>query len=371
MVGSYFKNASLIEKFVIPNIVILAILITSIAAISYYLLQQQLRKQAEEALNNGYKLFLEQVRNRENAGLAVAYLVSRDPEVKTAFERKDRRLLNKYVKVRADLETLTGTYDLRLHFLTPLAVSFFRTWNPERYGIDVSKFRKIIVTVAQRRAPQRGIEVGLKRVIVTGAYPVLEGTKYLGAVELITPFNPILDKLKELTGMDSVVLIRKKAAAHSEWAARAEKVGAYVLYYETNPVLRDLMLRARTQPESVIVVQNYAVVAKPIMDFSRRNIGMLILGYDLTPIMDSYKQLGVYILMFVFIGLIFSFFISYLIFKKYVEDPINTLIEHTERISMGDVDQKIPIESKDEIGKLAEAFERMRISIKKVMDLLK
>ncbi|MDQ7037695.1 MAG: HAMP domain-containing protein, partial [Aquificota bacterium] len=62
---------------------------------------------------------------------------------------------------------------------------------------------------------------------------------------------------------------------------------------------------------------------------------------------------------------------SYTIFKKYVEEPINTLIEHTERISMGEVDQRIPITSKDEIGRLAEAFERMRVSIKKVMDLLK
>jgi len=187
----------------------------------------------------------------------------------------------------------------------------------------------------------------------------------------ITPFNPILDNLKELTGMDTLVLIKKKAAAHSEWAARAEKVGSYVLYYETNPILRELMLKAKDSPGTILVVQNYAVVAKPIFDFSRRNIGLLVMGYDLTPIIDSYKQLGVYILMFVFIGLIFSFFISYMIFKKYVEDPINTLIEHTERISMGDVDQKVPVDSKDEIGKLAEAFERMRISIKKVMDLLK
>ncbi|WP_457600848.1 cache domain-containing protein [Hydrogenivirga sp.] len=371
MVGKYFKNASLIEKFVIPNVVIIVILIASVSAVSYYLLQQQLKKQAEETLNNGYKLFLEQVRNRENAGLSVAYLVSLDPDVKRAFKTRNRELLSKYVKVRADLETLTGIYDLRLHFLTPLAVSFFRTWNPERFGIDVSKFRKIIVAVAQRRSPYKGIEVGLKRTIVTGAYPVLEGDRYLGAVELITPFNPILDNLKELTGMDTLVLIDKRAAAHSEWAARAEKVGRYVLYYETNPILRELMLKAKDTPGKVAVLQNYAVVAKPIYDFSRRNIGLLILGYDLTPIIDSYKQLGIYILMFVFIGLIFSFFISYLIFKKYVEDPINTLIEHTERISMGDVDQKVPIESRDEIGRLAEAFDRMRISIKKVMDLLK
>lgn len=371
MLGRYFRNASLIEKFVVPNIVILILLIGSVGAVSYFLLQQQLRKQAEEILENGYKIFLEQIRTRERAGLSVAYLVSLDPDVKRAFAKKDRKLLYKYVKVRSDLEMLTDIYDLRLHFLAPVAISFFRTWNPERFGIDVSKFRRMIVTVAQRRAPQKGVEVGLKRTIVSGAVPVMDGNEYLGAVELITPFNPILDELKELTGMDTVVLIDKRAAAHSEWAVKAEKIGRYVLYYETNPILRNIMLKATERPNTVYMVQNYAVVAKPIIDFSKRNIGLILMGYDLTPVIDSYKQIGVYILMFVFIGVIFSFFVSYMIFKKYVEEPINALIEHTERISMGEVDQKIPITSKDEIGRLAEAFERMRISIKKVMDLLK
>jgi len=51
--------------------------------------------------------------------------------------------------------------------------------------------------------------------------------------------------------------------------------------------------------------------------------------------------------------------------------PIEKLREHAEKISRGEVDEKIEITSDNEIGKLAEAFERMRISIKKVMDLLK
>lgn len=371
MVGRFFKNASLVEKFVIPNLIVLIIMVGSIWAISYVLIQQQLKNQAKEILDNGYKLFLDHVKRRERSGLSVAYLVSLDPDVRRAFKEKNRRLLYKYVDVRRNLEDLTDIYDLRLHFLTPPATSFFRTWNPERYGIDVSKFRRTVVTAIQRRSPQKGIEIGLKRTIVTGVIPVIEGTKPLGAVELITPFEPILDELKVLSNVDSLVLINKKAAQHAEWPAEKESVGNYYVYYETNPVLRNLMLKAVNLPNTVLLEENYAVIAKPILNFSRKPIGLLILSYDMTPIVDSYKQLGIYILMLIFAGVMVSFFVSYLIFKKYVEEPINTLIDHTERISMGDVDQKIPIESKDEIGRLAEAFERMRISIKKVMDLLK
>jgi len=339
MLGNFLRNASLVEKFLIPNIFVIIIFFISVGALSYILLKQQLQRQAEDILNNGYKLFQEQVRTKERLGLAVAYLVSRDPDVKRAFAVKSRYPLQKYVRVRSDLELLTGIYDLRLHFLTPPAVSFFQTWNPESSRIDLSEFRRMIVTVSQRRTPQKGIEIGFRRAFVAGAFPVLEGRRYLGAVELAIPFN--------------------------------EKVGEYILYYETNPVLRSTMLKALSAPGAVLIEQNYAVVAKPIADFSRKSVGLLIMSYDLTPIIDSYKQLGVYVLMFIFIFVIATFFMSYMIFKKYVDEPINTLIDHTERISMGDVDQKIPINSRDEIGKLAEAFERMRISIKKVMDLLK
>ena len=371
MVGRYLRNASLIEKFVIPNIVVFLLLIVAVGGISYILLKAQLKKQAEDILNNGYKIFKEQVRIRESSALSLAYLVGLDPDVKRAFLSKDRKILYKFVNVRNDLESLMDIYDLRLHFLAPVAISFFRTWNPERFGIDVSKFRRTIVTVAQRRSPVKGIEVGLKRTIVTGAVPVVSGNDYIGSVELIIPFNPILDDLKELTGMDSLVLINKKSAAHSEWAVKAEKIGDHVLYYETNPILRTVLLTAKELPDTVYILGNYAVIAKPIFNFSKENIGLLILGYDLSPIIGAYQQLGIYILMFIFVGVVISFVISYMIFKKYVEEPINTLIDHTERISMGDVDQQIPVSSKDEIGRLAEAFDRMRVSIKKVMDLLK
>ncbi|RUM31664.1 MAG: sensor with HAMP domain protein [Aquifex sp.] len=59
------------------------------------------------------------------------------------------------------------------------------------------------------------------------------------------------------------------------------------------------------------------------------------------------------------------------ILNRYVFRPIDILKEHAEKISKGEIDEKIPIKTEDEIGELAKAFERMRVSIKKVMDILK
>ncbi len=59
------------------------------------------------------------------------------------------------------------------------------------------------------------------------------------------------------------------------------------------------------------------------------------------------------------------------VLNRYVFKPVEVLREHADKISRGEIDEEIPIQSDDEIGQLGRAFERMRISIKKVMDLLK
>ncbi len=59
-----------------------------------------------------------------------------------------------------------------------------------------------------------------------------------------------------------------------------------------------------------------------------------------------------------------------LLLQYRVFGPINALRQRAEEISKGDVDKPIPHQSENEIGKLAQAIERMRVSIKKVMEMM-
>ncbi len=73
---------------------------------------------------------------------------------------------------------------------------------------------------------------------------------------------------------------------------------------------------------------------------------------------------------------VFGIFLAITLFiilalDRLVFKPIEELQRKAEEIAKGNVDEPIEVKSDDEIGKLAEAFERMRVSIKKVMDLLK
>lgn len=73
---------------------------------------------------------------------------------------------------------------------------------------------------------------------------------------------------------------------------------------------------------------------------------------------------------------VFGIFLAITLFilitlDRLVFKPVEELQRKAEEIAKGNVDEPIEVKSGDEIGKLAESFERMRVSIKKVMDLLK
>ena len=57
--------------------------------------------------------------------------------------------------------------------------------------------------------------------------------------------------------------------------------------------------------------------------------------------------------------------------SRSITTAVVTLTQAAERISMGELDTAVTLKSKDELGDLAQSFERMRISLKAAMDRLR
>ena len=61
---------------------------------------------------------------------------------------------------------------------------------------------------------------------------------------------------------------------------------------------------------------------------------------------------------------------TYFLLKKEVIDPLQDIAQRMEKISMGELEQEIPVEREDEIGHLQESFERMRMSLRVIVEKL-
>jgi len=88
-------------------------------------------------------------------------------------------------------------------------------------------------------------------------------------------------------------------------------------------------------------------------------IAEIIIGIDNTRLVDlAKKDLINQLKINAFIIFILSIFI-YLIFKVNVLEPLRELIKGAQRISEGDLDQKVKVATNDEIGELANVFNCM------------
>jgi methyl-accepting chemotaxis protein len=59
-----------------------------------------------------------------------------------------------------------------------------------------------------------------------------------------------------------------------------------------------------------------------------------------------------------------------LMVSRSITSAVTTLIQAAERISMGELDVEVALQSRDELGDLAQSFERMRVSLKAAMERL-
>lgn len=97
----------------------------------------------------------------------------------------------------------------------------------------------------------------------------------------------------------------------------------------------------------------------PLVDPGNQNRGYLYLAVDLgwvnAHLQETLHSLLVNFVLAVLAGL----FLTRLIILRYVHRPVQALVEATEKVSTGDFSGKIPVTTRDELGKLAQAFNTM------------
>ncbi len=107
-------------------------------------------------------------------------------------------------------EGLKQNIDLNVfHFHVPPATSFLRLQNPEKFGDDLSGFRKTVVQANETKEDAVGIEVGRAGLSIRAVVPVKYlNRKHAGTVEFGSPINDhLVEEVKKLLGHDVSVIV--------------------------------------------------------------------------------------------------------------------------------------------------------------------
>jgi len=113
---------------------------------------------------------------------------------------------------------------------------------------------------------------------------------------------------------------------------------------------------------------NICDIVAPI-EASGIRVGTIRLGYSQTGI-DSEIGYAERRLLFILIGMIFAGLSLALLLANFISKPVEQLTKATQRISSGDLNVEIKANTRDEIGELANSFNKMTINLNQLISQL-
>jgi methyl-accepting chemotaxis protein len=249
-----------------------------------------IREQLVENLKNDLDIFV----NVETKNLEVAAeLLLNDKEVLQLFAWQDRRMLADHLLpiYEGKLKTDFGIKQFQFHL--PPATSFLRLHKVEKYGDDLSSFRKTVVQSNNEKSIVSGLEVGVGGLGVRLVHPVNNDGMHIGTMEFGTAFKEILNSIANKNNVTYAIGIHDHVF---ESAGRKENTSNdYIkdntVYYDfSNELTKENLkeIKTKLEVESVSVNdRDFAVVSIPIRDYSNKEIGFATFFHDETEIIAN------------------------------------------------------------------------------------
>lgn len=221
---------------------------------------------------------------------------------------------------------------------------------------------------------KKQIEAALGMEVVV---PLIIGDEIRGALiagDVLNNDNTLVDQLKQMVYKENIeagsatLYLGETAVASSRSGASGRGVGETITQEIFNYVLNQGKEFIGTETIGEI---SYVSAYVPIKDISNQIIGI----YSVSVRETWFRQFQNYIRNFIIIvigaAILFSVLLTYIVATRMTK-PIEMITEAANKISLGDLD--VPIQVKtggDEIGRLADSLDRMRISLKSAIERLR
>ena len=175
-----------------------------------------------------------------------------------------------------------------------------------------------------------------------------------------------------LTGAaDGAFVAYVKAGKPVAWANRAgleaENVASVITAHGGSIIGNDGMAMTSGDGSHGTNVPTLALASSSIQDLSTGGeLGRVYVALDTNSIQDELLRTIVPILAAIGLALAVATAVAFGMTGRFMR-PITAATEQANRISLGDLDQSVPVDRNDEIGDLLEGLERMRVSLKSMV----
>ncbi len=360
------KDMSISKKIHIP--LILSIVIGFMVILTnYYLSMTEMKvnvyKQEVKSLSNTYN---ELMNGKENIAITNAINISRNYSVVLALKEGNRQIaIDGLSSISQEFKNYTNYKNIKIHIHDANVHSFLRAWKPNKFGDDLSGFRKTIVSVKKTKKPLVAVELGRAGLVLRGVAPVIENNEYLGSVEFMQGLNSIVKNARKVNGYDIVIVIKNSYLSTAKGLKIAPKLGNYTLAIKENVMNKDFFIDLKnidiSKTDDFQMTDKYFVKSEPIVDFSNNIVGYALVGDKIENVNGVLSQSEDALIRQVYVMLVLDFFILvFLMFiiKKSISNPIVNLANVADALAQGDADmsKRLPVHSEDELGQASKSF---------------
>jgi methyl-accepting chemotaxis protein len=249
----------------------------------------------ERELRSHYDALQSRLGQESRRAAAMSAVVASIPAVQEAMARGDRdALMGLFGAGFAALKSDYGVDQFQFH--TPPAISYLRVHQPQKFGDDLSSFRKTVVAANQQRKPILGLEGGVAGLGIRGVVPVAQAAKHLGSVEFGLTFGQtFFDEFKRTRGVD----IALHLSANSDFKLFGGTLGGQSFFDAADyRGARDGGFSVRQGKLGAMPV---AALLGPIKDFSGNPIGaveIVMNNSEYVASLDRARQLAISMALF-------------------------------------------------------------------------
>lgn len=370
----------LTQKLLIPLLVLMVAIFGLLAAYYYSSSSTQLEAAEDQELSSIYNSFQQRLQQLGDFSVALALTIAADPQVQKDFAAQNREALiddtyQTYVQLDEKFDLAQGQFHL------PPATSFLRLHALDRYGDDLTSFRQTVVDANQKREITAGVEIGRGGLGVRGVVPVTYQGQHLGTFEIGMDIGQKeLNEFKTVYGKDFQLLLQREPAEVATFVPPAEiQVPYSELLFQISTLSEPFFsdedsYRRALQGESTVAHINqggkeYAIFSAPLYDYSGRIIGVVDIISEHSALVAAQNNALITSLVIFLIGVLVTNTVMGFVVGGAVR-PIRALTEAATAFAAGDLSRSVEVNTKDEVGTLAEAFNQMGSQLRELIGSL-
>ncbi|WP_417582385.1 methyl-accepting chemotaxis protein [Nitrincola sp.] len=271
--------------------------------------------------------------------------------ISEAFANRDRALLQQLTL--PVFEALQQNYNIRqFQFHLPPATSYLRLHQLDKHDDDLSDFRLTVLQANNQQRAQSGLESGVAGIGLRGVIPVYHQQRHIGSAEVGLSFGQdFFDTFTERFGAQAALHI----PANSGFKAFATTIenDTSLTQAQLNQVMQGQVYTSEVDRGE----QSWAVMARPIMDFSGKPLGVVELMIDRTEYVQGYQQALIRIIVIGIVSVLLGLLMAALLARSIIK-PLKTTADSLRNIAAGDGDltARLDDSGRDELADLASSF---------------